>query len=744
MAKRILSIFLALVLAGFSGCGQQESPDPVATAAKGRYVETEIALPMDGSPQDMVTLSDGRLRVGLNTTEGEPHVFTREGDTWQEDVQLPQSLPGLGKLDMLRLSPDGSVFLSLVKGLGDGTYEYHLVLLSPSGELRELPVDYPEANEKDGFLLGGADFTDSGKLMVLFSFDDLREVDPDTGALSENLNELGIWANMGGICAGEDTYLLSSDLCARLREGQQEKLTDVLGEQLTASAKTEEGSRGKNVLWQNSQGYLFFTTGEGLYSFVPGGSVTEELVSANKSSFGDPSFLPRALTGTEDGSFYVLGMLGGEAVLCQYDFDANAPLQATQVLKLYSLYDDEDLRQIVSRYQKSHPETDIHLEIGLSGEDGVTEADALRTLNTEILAGSGPDVLRLDGMSLDSYLKKDVFLDLSDLLSGTKTLEQVTRCYASGDKVSVIPAAFAIPAIYGPQNLISQITDLDSLVSVAKQARQENTEALSLLNALMPRLVIDVAYDSCSPAWQKADGTLDADALEHFIDAMSQLYAVDAPLREKYAEVLNAMEQQGGDTYKPGEYTGIGGAPDIIMQGASISMGTLESMDGWAYALSGDEQLEGYTMLPLKAQAQNTFLPRQLYGVLATSKQTEAAKEFVRFVLGEEVQSSALTSGFPVNQAAFDQQIQQDKVSDMTIGTSDDNGNMISLAARYPSAAERQQLKTWVDGLTTPALTDRTIRNLVEEQANLCLKGNITASQATNQALQSLNLYLSE
>ena len=549
---------------------------------------------------------------------------------------------------------------------------------------------------------------------------------------------------MGGICAGEDTYLLSSDLCARLREGQQEKLTDVLGEQLTASAKTEEGSRGKNVLWQNSQGYLFFTTGEGLYSFVPGGSVTEELVSANKSSFGDPSFLPRALTGTEDGSFYVLGMLGGEAVLCQYDFDANAPLQATQVLKLYSLYDDEDLRQIISRYQKSHPETDIHLEIGLSGEDGVTEADALRTLNTEILAGSGPDILRLDGMSLDSYLKKDVFLDLSDLLSGTKTLEQVTRCYASGDKVPVIPAAFAIPAIYGPQNLISQITDLDSLVRVAKQARQENTEALSLLNALMPRLVIDVAYDSCSPAWQKADGTLDADVLEHFIDAMSQLYAVDAPLREKYAEVLNAMEQQGGDTYKPGEYTGIGGAPDIIMQGASISMGTLESMDGWAYALSGDERLEGYTMLPLKAQAQNTFLPRQLYSVLATSKHTEAAKEFVWFVLGEEVQSSALTSGFPVNQAAFDQQIQQDKVSDMTIGTSDDNGNMISLASRYPSAAERQQMKTWVDGLTTPALTDRTIRNLVEEQANLCLKGNITASQATNQALQSLNLYLSE
>ena len=741
MAKRILSIFLALVLAGFSGCGQQESPGPVATAAKGRYVETEIALPMDGSPQDMVTLSDGRLRVGLNTTEGEPHVFTREGDTWQEDVQFPQSLPGLGKLDMLRLSPDGSVFLSLVKGLGDGTYEYHLVLLSPSGELRELPVDYPEANEKDGFLLGGADFTDSGKLMVLFSFDDLREVDPDTGALSENLNELGIWANMGGICAGEDTYLLSSDLCARLREGQQEKLTDVLGEQLTASAKTEEGSRGKNALWQNNQGYLFFTTGEGLYSFVPGGSVTEELVSANKSSFGDPSFLPRALTGTEDGSFYVLGMLGGEAVLCQYDFDANAPLQATQVLKLYSLYDDEDLRQIVSRYQKSHPETDIHLEIGLSGEDGVTEADALRTLNTEILAGSGPDILRLDGMSLDSYLEKDLFLDLSDLLEETKTLENITKCYETKGKVSVLPVAFAIPAIYGPKDLVDSIHDLDSFVEAATQAL-DRSGADSLMNGMIPVLVTDIIYDSCSAAWKTADGTLDPSALEAFLAANKALYDLDAPLRERYADILGQMDGDLGIT--PGEYTAIGGSWDILMNGEAISVGTLESMDIWSFALAGDQQLEGYTLAPLTLQASGVFLPRQIYGVLNTTEIADTAKDFIRFLLGEEVQKRNLNYGFPVNQAVFEALIQEDKTTDVSFATSTEDGQMLSLTARYPSAQERKELAQWVRDLTTPALTDRTIRTLITAQAADCMNGTCTAKEAADRALQSLNLYLSE
>lgn len=743
MLKRILSIFLALalVLAGFAGCGKQEATAPVAAAAKGRYVETEVALPMEGYPQDMVTLSDGRLRVGLMTLEGEPHVFTREGEDWQEDITLPQSLEELGTPDMLRLSPEGSVFLSLVKDMGDGTYEYHLMLLPPSGELRELSVDYPGADEKDGFLLGGADFTDSGKLMALFSFDDLREVDLDTGSLSGNLNELGIWVTMGVACAGEDTYLLDSDLCARVREGQQEKLTDVLGDQLMASAKTDEGSRGKNAFWQNSQGYLFFTTGDGLYSFVPGGSVTEELVSANKSSFGDPSFMPRALTGTEDGSFYVLGMLGGEAVLCQYDFDANAPLQATQVLKLYSLYDDEDLRQIISHYQKSHPETDIHLEIGLSGEDGVTEADALRTLNTEILAGSGPDVLRLDGMSLDSYLEKDLFLDLSDLLGEIPTLENITKCYETNGKVSVLPVAFAIPAVYGPRDLVESIHDLDSFVEAATQAL-DRSDADSLMNGMIPALVTDNIYDSCSAAWKTADGTLDSNALEAFIAANKAIYDLDAPLRERYADILSQMDGDLGIT--PGEYTAIGGSRDILMNGEAMSVGTLESMDIWSFALAGDEQLEGYTLAPLTLQARGVFLPRQIYGVLNTTDIADTAKDFVRFLLGEEVQKRNLNYGFPVNQTVFDKLIQEDKTANASFASSREGGEMISLTARYPSAQERKELAQWVQALTTPALTDRTIRTLITTQAADCMKGTCTAKEAADRALQSLNLYLSE
>ena len=174
----------------------------------------------------------------------------------------------------------------------------------------------------------------------------------------------------------------------------------------------------------------------------------------------------------------------------------------------------------------------------------MTEADALRTLNTEILAGSGPDILRLDGMSLDSYLEKDILMDLSDLLKETPTLERITKCYEREGTVRVIPAAFAIPAVYGPRELVSRITDLDSLVDAASRALAENNQAHSLMNGMIPQMVTDTLYDSCSAAWKKADGTLDEEALENFLEAMGKLYAMDAPLREQYADILNELEGQ--------------------------------------------------------------------------------------------------------------------------------------------------------------------------------------------------------
>ena len=48
----------------------------------------------------------------------------------------------------------------------------------------------------------------------------------------------------------------------------------------------------------------------------------------------------------------------------------------------------------------------MEYETGMGDGDSVTREDALKKLNTRIMAGEGPDVIVLDDMPVDSYIEK--------------------------------------------------------------------------------------------------------------------------------------------------------------------------------------------------------------------------------------------------------------------------------------------------------------------------------------------------
>lgn len=734
-----------------TGAGQTESAptgSETTASAMGRYVEQTVELPECSYAMDMVMLSTGQLRVALKDNNNDILICTggEEPGQWQSTENLPEDITASGGVEALALSPEGSIFCSTAQEMEDGTYQYHFWVIDASGACREIPITYPDLEADDGYLVSSYEFTDSGRLFVAMQVQDVREVNLETGELSENLNDAGFGV-LDLESAGEDVYLLGWSQAAVWNEDSGfQPLTGVLEEQVIASLKATEGTSPEVTFWKNSQGYLLFTTHEGLYSYVPDGSVTEELVSGTGTSLADPAFCPTVLTGGADDSFYVLGTQNGQPALYRYVYDPNVPTEPSTHLTVYSLYPQETLMQLISQYQKAHPDTAVTLEVGLTGEDGVTEADAIRTLNTRILAEDGPDLICLDGFNLNTYQEKGLLADVTQILDqGEKTLEQVTKCYADEGKVSMVPTAFAIPVVYGLGEIISQIQDLDSLMTAAGLAKEAKPEANSVFNAWIPEMFADMFYDSCSAAWFREDGTLDGEALTQYYTAMQNVYALDGAHQEKMREMLESegrsMEDMG---YVPGEYTGLGGSITMFSANSCLDAGTLESMESWSYALAEVEGLEGYQVLPLNAQASNVFLPRRVMGILTSSTQQEAAAQFLAFLLSEEAQSSAQGFGFPVNQAAFDRQITENRTSDTSATMSDDEGNIVTFNFHYPEAELRQQFKTWADQLTTPASTDRIIRSMVIEQAAACLNGELTPQQASDAALQALNLYLTE
>ena len=760
--KRTLSWLLALVmlLGSFTGCGKEKNvvhemavlEPSIQAASTGRYVEKNITLPEGQYALDMVMLSDGRLRIALAEQNGNILLCTQstQPNSWETET-MPNEILSCGNVESVALSSDGTVFCDTVQKQEEGVYQPHIWVKKPEGTWQGLPLEDSIVDKEMGFFSQNVDFTEDGRLFAQIYLSDLREIDLNTGKMGENINELAPMVNRFS-CAGNDVYMVSMNNGYYHHDGETTELPDVMKAQIEAALEADFGNTPKMVFWQNKDGYLFFTTTGGLYSYIPGGSVTEELINGSRCSIGDPSCIPVALTGSEDGSFYLLANIDGEPTLCYFTYDTEAPAVVENQLNIFSLYEDEDLTQIITRFQKTNPDISVELEIGLTGEDGFTEADAIRTLNTEILANNGPDLICLDGFNLNTYLEKGVLADLSSVLaSGDPLLEQITHCYAQNGKVCAVPTTFAVPALYGEEKLVSQIHDLDSMVAIAKQARAENPDFERIVNGMNPVIMAEQYYDSCSAAWINGDGTLNTEKLIQFYRAMKELYALDETFRQNNQEWIAEVDAEISAEIDAGISTTEGfarlfGAPSIFCGNTLIPVGTLNGMELWSWALAGEDQFlgEGYKTYQFHGQVSNVFVPKRIMGILATAAHPQAAETFLKFMLSDEVQGKSLSNGFPVNEITFNREIAKDGYTDSCFSSSDVNGNRISYDAQWPNAQERQEFKGWVENLNTPASTDRTIRKMVMAQMRDCCYGIITPEEAAQAAVQSLNLYLSE
>ena len=184
----------------------------------------------------------------------------------------------------------------------------------------------------------------------------------------------------------------------------------------------------------------------GLYRQTLDGDKWEQILNGEGSSLSAPAnlIMGMALDGG-DGYYIALRTSLGPRVI-HYTWSDETPSIPDTELTVFSLKDYPILRQAISEYQTQNPNVKVTLQI--PSVEGATTEDVIRALNTEILNGSGPDVLVLDGLPAQSYAEKGVLLDLNavdGLLEGL--LPNLTKAQAYGESIYQIPAQFTIPVI---------------------------------------------------------------------------------------------------------------------------------------------------------------------------------------------------------------------------------------------------------------------------------------------------------
>lgn len=577
-------------------------------------------------------------------------------------------------------------------------------------------------------------------------------IDPASGAVLRSIeNSDAYFTNIGFVGNTLAAYASNGVYYYDMTTGSALEKDEVLNEQLGTNSESSGISVGGSdsaVLLQGGKedNILFYCNKNGIFRHVLGGNVSEQLVDGSLNSMADPSVSFSNLAAMKDGVFFLSFRKDMGSHLVRYTYSEDTPSVPEKEVNIYSLNENAEVRQAIALFQKQNPDTRVNYEVGLTGDDGVTVSDAIRTLNTNIMAGKGPDLFILDGMSIDSYENKGLLADMSEIIKKVSEqdgfLENITKPYEKDGKTYAIPTRFIVPGIQSGKKNLDGIKDLTTLAATLEGLKQENADK-DILGFRQPEDLVKRLYDTCSREWINEDGTLKEDALKEFFTQLKKIYDLDK--KEAGADDYNSISMNFGGFL---HLSGIADNSMSYLAGSTMAnLGNINSINDLMQVLAINEKLKDSGYKTLDGQASKVFVPGTMIGISSKAENKESAEKLASFMLSKDAQTVSQGGGFPVNKAALDEIFTEEagtSVPAMAISTISESGVDLSLELKWPTKEQAAEFKALAEGLTTPANTDSIIREAVYSAADDCLNGTVSIDEAVKAVMQKVNLYLSE
>lgn len=815
--KRVFSIAMSLALmvsaVGCSGGGTKKS-------TMGRYIEEGYEGPKEVYIQNVIKLEENKIGMVAQNYEGGLTSLISEdgGQTWSETkIELPKQDGKETVTNSSNMLKDGRILINYyfmepwtppAEGEEDTSnkedmfenIEYKYAVVNQDGTVED--IEFTTTSSEEGMNPGYSQFVLANNGDIFYSTWEGNAIVQLDGQTFEVKNEYSI-----------DDYFNSFSLVGEsLIVYGFETITEFdinTGEEKGNLEKLEKEILGDNVQYypnflnSGSDRKLYYYTTLGLYEYDMESQVTKQLIDGALSSFGDSEMNIVGFVEKENNEFLAIfnDWNNNEMAIINYSYDANVPSVPDKQLRIYSLLENDQIRQAVSSYAKVNPDTYVKYEIGMSwGEEGVTESDALKTLNTEIAAGNGPDVILLDGLPVESYIEKGLLEDISDVISEYTSQDLVFKniadAYTVDGKIYQFPTKIKFPMLVGNKEILDSVSDFDSFVELAKKMGKENPDKRIFNEYYSPKTLVYSLYYLYGNDWLNSDKTINVDALNNFFEKTKELYTAIDENMQKYNEKMEAIwnDKFQGEEIPDKEFGILEGSEDfeeipedeefvdpnegmfsvyeinnylmpsiyadsLLMDGndaSSLMYGGLDS--SWGYqslvtALLNNKDLD-YKMLTRGDE--KVFMPIDALGVNAKGKNKEEAKEFIKELFTEKSQQRYYGQGITVNKESFKKQFEIDKEWQPefdeqtqhyfggTMGWQDEDGTMHEVKQYLPNEEDVNRLIGEIESLTVAGTVNRVLLTEVAKQFEAYALGNSSLDDAINTIVDNLDLYLAE
>lgn len=513
-------------------------------------------------------------------------------------------------------------------------------------------------------------------------------------------------------------------------QDSNEVINKLIMENITAWTTT---SAGGGITEDIDGTGICYASKSGLFHYTWGGGITEKIFEGNATKLGDSNYIVWKMAALSDRTVLCcFDTENGEMQLIRYTFSGNKA--STQNLTLYTLYENQLIENEVNVFNQNHSDIHVAVEVGLIGDSGITKDDAIKTLNTEILSGNGPDIVILDGMNVERYCESGMLTDLSDVLKEVTEAEglyeNIAYTYKTDNAVYAVPARFRMPVMVGKEGDLSLVTDLVTLKETVKTLKQENPMMASVLG-LYGEILLERLMDFCSPAWITESGNLDEEKVSEFLEVVKSINDIQKEnvSQADIEDFANSWSERYEEIVTMSNITAFQTATMGLFNASSINDSTavLKSV------LDAD-----LVYKTAAGQSTNVFVPVQIVGINAKSSNQEYALGFVKEFLSSACQSElgSTDRGYPINKTAFQMR---------------EKAEQNAKEAGYDLEVNDEELKkmfatieSMVSALSERTVTDAIIRDSVSEEGMKYILGEADIDTAVSSIMQKVGLHMAE
>lgn len=729
------------------------------STAMGRYVEEIIDLSdRIGYASHIFRMENGNLLISDDINDF--LISADNGATWETDNCVRSWKTALAEQDSiehLAVGADNTVAVIYEAGQDNAAGEnnpfeanYEIMLVKPDGT--QVPVEFSATEEDEN--PHRVWVSDKGRIFVSTYGANLYEIKEDGSSelfltLESAPMLIQFQRNLMIVDGWDYGELLIYDMEER-EYIEDEVLRDFVKENYKERSNNG-GSFYDLFFFMGEENILYLAGEKGLHRHVIGGNAIEQVIDGNLSVFNNPSYTLRGMLASDNSEFIAL-FSGGTVV--RFTYDPSIPTVPSEKLKVYSLRENNTVRQAVTLYQMAYPEVYVEYEVGMEEGSSVTREDALRSLNTKMMAEDGPDVLILDNMPIDSYVEKGLLRDISpalDSLDGEDALfDNLVDAFRMDGKIYMMPCEIELPVIYGPESYTSKAADLSGLADAMEELRDAQPEkdlfgSCSALETMRLFSMISV------PFWKTEDGEINRETLEDYLIQMKRIYdaqmdGLSEEAIEQYENQKDSMLKYGYDMENDSEIARENMNYMDYLMGLRRILCSLMSGEYEYAALCSMQRMAEYEDNGIALMGGNLFYPKTLIGIYSNSENMELAEAFLRLMLGKENQLS-LFHGFAVNREAFGnirkEEIEEDEEYGY-IAMMDEDGRVFSLVIYWPGEAQVAELHNFMETVKVPYLEDTVLEEAVYEAGAAYLQGTQSLEETLNAIEKKASIYMAE